>query len=550
MLDKIPQDILERILPLLPLEDCLNLRLVSRQFSNLVLGRMRDVLPNTTVLALSTAHDFSLADRLGIPAARVQARDLGLLAPIGNGISTLHIDMDGPMGHEMIRCISALTRLTELGLISPVNHSLMSGDLAWKLIALELLPQLPAQVKHLRLVNDRIYGPRAFLPAEFREPFAKLKSISLRGFENLYFSPPLFSTSCVDLEELHLHAVKELPSCIGQLPNLKVLDVSACGPLGPLFGTLTLLTSLTRLELKGCSLASLPNGLGASLASHLVHLDLAAADRIQPLPWADLSLLTRLTYLNLSRLRMHHRDLILDDAFATHPHLVHLDLSYNKTSRLPASVCQLSRLQSLCISSMALTVLPDGLGNLTALTELTSRLNPLVALPSTLTALANLKTACFTSADLGELRAATWQGLTRLETLDLARSKIRACEHAVLSCLGNLRSLDLSYNALQHLPPTISSLTRLTRLDVGDNLLANVSMCDGLGELTQLRELHLVQEGGSTHSLLYTSSFSRLTNLTNMVPLQPSGGRLRFKTLLATTRHTEAGDYIDAWLYD
>lgn len=532
MLDDIPEDILGLIIQLLPGDDCVSLGKVSRTLERLVEERAKKSFLDI-MAPLSTAIEFAKANILGVRAARVNARDVIWLEPFGGRITTLHLDIDNasPVPALMVPYLSTLSRLTELCLSSVLDNDAGQQHLMWKDVATLLLPRMP-HVTTLQLVNTKW---RTRLSEEFREPFKRLKSISLDSFDDLSESPDLLS-NCIGLRKLRLYdCPTDLPPCIGQLRELRDLEVVRCA-LEELPNSITQLTCLTRLVLQLGSMTSLPEGFGFRLGAHLIHLDLGLAGRVSTFPWADLGPLTRLTYLNLRGLGISSMP---SDAFASNSRLAHLNISLNNISSLPLSLFQLPRLRLLDISGMQLTELPEAIGNLSALTELHATDNPILTLPPTFSGLTCLRAARFAATRMDQLRASDWQGVTKLELLDLSDARIEAFEEGDLSCLACLRNLDLSHNMLQRLPHTISSLTSLTRLDLSMNRLVHVS--DGLGELTQLCELHLAQDSYFTGSAgTFPGSLSRLTNVTNLVPLRPDrNGRLRFRVLpfVAPTYH-------------
>ncbi|KAG2452904.1 hypothetical protein HYH02_002247 [Chlamydomonas schloesseri] len=64
--------------------------------------------------------------------------------------------------------------------------------------------------------------------------------------------------------------------------------------------------------------------------------------------------------------------------------------------------------------------------------------------------------------------------LTRLTRLDLSRNRLAALPPQLCAALRDLRDLDVSGNAIPHLPADLSCLSRLTRLAAADNCLASL----------------------------------------------------------------------------
>jgi len=104
-----------------------------------------------------------------------------------------------------------------------------------------------------------------------------------------------------------------------------------------------------------------------------------------------------------------------------------LDLSGTRLTELPASIGQLTQLQSLDLSHNHLTELPDSLGQLTQLQSLDVIRNQLTELPES----------------IGQL--------TRLKSLDPSNNRLTEFPES-LGQLTQLQSLDLSANQLTELP--------------------------------------------------------------------------------------------------
>lgn len=78
---------------------------------------------------------------------------------------------------------------------------------------------------------------------------------------------------------------------------------------------------------------------------------------------------------------------------------------------------------------------------------------------------------------------------TAIETLDLSHNQLTGAPQAEIRHLQQLRSLNLSNNALTGLPAELGQLTQLTYLDVSQNKLTGLPM--ELGNLTQLEVLDI-----------------------------------------------------------
>uniref|UniRef100_A0A8D0C7J2 P53-induced death domain protein 1 n=1 Tax=Salvator merianae TaxID=96440 RepID=A0A8D0C7J2_SALMN len=150
--------------------------------------------------------------------------------------------------------------------------------------------------------------------------------------------------------------------------------------------------------------------------------------------------------------------------------LVHLDLSFNSFSVLPACITQLAKLKMLLMCHNSLQELPDTFGQLTNLSYFSAMKNQLRSLPRSI------------------------RELTALQTLDL------------------------SENALESLPDEIGNLHNCTELDLSGNLLTEIP--SSFANLHSLRQLHL-------HSNLLVSVPASLARLRNLSRLDLQNNRLR-----------------------
>jgi Leucine-rich repeat (LRR) protein/GTPase SAR1 family protein len=136
----------------------------------------------------------------------------------------------------------------------------------------------------------------------------------------------------------------------------------------------------------------------------------------------------------------------------------------NKLTTLPDSLGQLTQLTELDLSENQLTILPDSLGQLTQLTELDLSDNQLTTLPDS----------------LGQL--------TQLTSLHLSSNQLTALPDS-LGQLRQLTSLNIRDNKLASIPNQLGKLKLLESLDLDGNQLA--SLPASLGNLLQLKHLYL-----------------------------------------------------------
>jgi Leucine-rich repeat (LRR) protein len=145
-----------------------------------------------------------------------------------------------------------------------------------------------------------------------------------------------------------------------------------------------------------------------------------------------------------------------------------------------------SSLRKLIIRKSDLQRLPNAIGSLTSLTELTITDSPhLSTLPDTIGDLGNLQVMEFSHCGLTHLPPYMGR-LYNLIALDLSYNQI-AHVPSHIGNMENLRALDLKYNKIRTLPEEISNLRILEILSVRDNLLETLPR--SLSTMTNLRKL-------------------------------------------------------------
>ena len=156
-----------------------------------------------------------------------------------------------------------------------------------------------------------------------------------------------------------------------------------------------------------------------------------------------------------------------------------------KLTELPEALGELSQLRELSLKGNEITELPDCMGKLTQLQVLELNRNQLTALPE-------------------------WLGkLSQLQSLNLSNNKISILSER-LGQLSQLRSLDLSYNPLTILPEWVGQLTRLEVLRLEDTKIKVPP--ESLGLLTQLQQLDL----SNNPSIVLPEWLGRLPQLSSL----------------------------------
>jgi Leucine-rich repeat (LRR) protein len=164
-----------------------------------------------------------------------------------------------------------------------------------------------------------------------------------------------------------------------------------------------------------------------------------------------------------------------------------LDLSRMALTELPDSLGQLTQLTELNLFSNQLTSLPDSLGQLTQLTSLNLSNNQLTTLPPSLGQLTQLQILDIHSNHFTELPKFL-VNLTKLETLYLGGNQLVKLPEWMFN-LKELKFLRVWYNQLKELPESLVQLIQLQELDLGGNKLTDLP--PSLAQLEQLKELKL-----------------------------------------------------------
>jgi Leucine-rich repeat (LRR) protein len=160
--------------------------------------------------------------------------------------------------------------------------------------------------------------------------------------------------------------------------------------------------------------------------------------------------------------------LFLPETIGNLVNLTELSVSRNKLTSLPETIGNLVNLKKLIASNNDLTSLPETIGDLINLTELEVSNNNLISIPETIGNLTNLTHLYLAGNKLTSLPE-TIGNLTNLTHLYLGRNKLTSLPETI-GKLVKLIELNVSHNKLISLPETISKLS-LQILDIGYNKL-------------------------------------------------------------------------------
>ena len=207
------------------------------------------------------------------------------------------------------------------------------------------------------------------------------------------------------------------------------------------------LTTLRELYLVNNRLARLPDNCLTNL-SNLVRFS-AYDNAIETLQDGVFDGLTKLQYLYLSWNRISSIGL---SVFATSSNLFTLSLSENNLTHVPRSVCQLRSLGYLYLSNNRLTRSSDYcLANLSNLIGFSIAYNA-------------IKT----------LQAGVFDGLRKLQSVDLSGNRISSIGLSIFAPLSNLSVMILSENNLTDVPRSVCQLRSLGYLYLSSNRLTRL----------------------------------------------------------------------------
>ena len=273
----------------------------------------------------------------------------------------------------------------------------------------------------------------------------RLKQLDISGCCNLSMLPKLdhltqleklHISECSSLEMLDLSGCKRLTQLTGleRMPQLTSLNLFMCRSLTQL-SYLEQLTQLTRLNISNCRrITALP---GLDKLYRLTDLNLAGCEGLTNIP--NLGELTRLTYLNLSSCRK----LLTLPGLINLPNLTELKLRgcekltclppLDRSSRLTildihgcenlADLPELGKLVSLekiDLSKTAISIVPDGIRNMSKIRKLNLSLLHLKSLPEWLPDIAESINVKNQGGKSGEAKAIVYLGKTIVDGMDMS----------------------------------------------------------------------------------------------------------------------------------
>ncbi len=331
------------------------------------------------------------------------------------------------------------------------------------------------------------------LPLEIGE-LTQLTTLNL--YDNELKSLPQEIGKLKQLEYLELegNAIKELPESLGNLKNLKRLNLSR-NQLTTLPENIGNLTDLQRLNINYNPLEKLPLSL-----THLSDCTLQMAGKIYK------SVQTAMEELQSSKIGIASKarpspassrasvktapaaKLKWEDQISQWVNEEGID-NVQKMSRGIAQKkiqrCKDAVEDSLSLSGLGLTSLPEGIFKLGHLLRLNLSGNSLIHLSEDIGKLTILEVLNLSHNRLESLPASFWK-FTQLEQLDASNNHLQTFPDEIFE-IGSLKVLYVQNNDLQRLPEHIDETSELLELDLSNNQLSSLPQSlSGLKSLTRL----------------------------------------------------------------
>jgi Leucine-rich repeat (LRR) protein len=164
-----------------------------------------------------------------------------------------------------------------------------------------------------------------------------------------------------------------------------------------------------------------------------------------------------------------------------------LDISDNQLVAIPGSIMQLEALEDVSIQRNQIAFIPESIAELANLTNLSLNHNQIAAIPDSIRQLENLKSLSLNSNHITAVPECITQ-LANLKELSLRDNQIAL----IPDFIGRLKSLEflsLDHNQITAIPEAIGRLKRLEILSFNSNQIAAVP--DTMGQLKRLEYLYL-----------------------------------------------------------
>ncbi|XP_030449000.1 disease resistance protein RPV1-like [Syzygium oleosum] len=307
-----------------------------------------------------------------------------------------------------------------------------------------------------------------------------LKVLILRGCVDLIQTPNFSNFKALEMLILEYcsHLVRIDPS-IGQLQRLQILDLKFCTDLSNLPRELDSLEALRELRLDGTCIEDIP------VSEDMKHLKTLSACNCKSLAQvsSEIGDIKSLEFLSMDGSELT----TLPDSIGRLEKLKQLSLRDCRLMwKLPDAIEKLTSLENLDLSSTGIDKLPRAIGNMQNLKTLKMDGSFIRKFPQSIGTLKKLEeihaSRCRSLAKIPE----EIKGLSRLRILVLSHTNIRSLPESI-SSLSHLQNLDLYGCDNLHKVPLLPSSLAALRLTYDSSKLKSLD----ISNLTNLKELHL-----------------------------------------------------------
>lgn len=325
-----------------------------------------------------------------------------------------------------------------------------------------------------------------------KEDVCQLRWYGPSGLSPAYvLSDKLGNLTGLEVLEMNFLEIVSLPSSIGNLMNLKKLDLAFNSELQDIPVEIGNLTRLEYLSFRQCGrIKFLPSSIGH--LRNLREMNLNYTSMSQGLP-EEIGNLTNLKVLSLCCEHIES----LPTSIGNLMNLEAMDLSdTGNLYHLPDEIGNLVRLESLKIETPMMPSLPNSIGNLQNLKELNLRAFPVIhgdsnlrSLPDEIGDLMNLKALHLGLNENIDSIPDAIGNLTKLEFLELSYTNIVSLPSS-MGNLTNLKCLMLrGIESLRSLPDHFKRLARLEYLEIRETGMTTIPSV--IKNLKNLQVLHL-----------------------------------------------------------
>ncbi|CAA0104913.1 E3 ubiquitin-protein ligase SspH2 [BD1-7 clade bacterium] len=315
------------------------------------------------------------------------------------------------------------------------------------------------KLKTLNLSNNRLIRLPAVFDLPALEELAVGRNYNVDSPDTLPLPPGL--SNSVNFHTLNLTTSKRIqpPVDLAQLTSLKNLYISGTR-IGSWLSDIPSLNNLERLTLSYISaLDQLPTNLGD--LQNLKRLDISD-NNLASLPESIIEL-AGLEYLNASRNGISVLPSLIGDASS----LRVINLYDNALTELPDSIGNLSEVTALILSSNKLSVVPDSVANLVKLRTLHLDRNAITKIPDSMAGLTELEELKLRQNRLTRFPRALAE-LSQVKLLDLSHNMISEIPADIVFADG-WEAIKLSWNNLTEIPTNIVAIPSLKTLILSSN---------------------------------------------------------------------------------